>query len=731
MNEFLRQFLIESREYVEQATAGLLVLENSPRDAERLDEVFRAFHTLKGGAAIVEFAPMERLVHAAETLLVEARSGARPLTSTAVGDCLACLDQVSHWLETIHETGELPAGVDAAADELVDRLDSRRATPRRGSADTADVASDWLTGALVRHASVAARANTALRLIPDRDAFYRGEDPVARVVALPGLLALDLQPESDWPALSALDPFSCNLVLTALSAAPPADVVAVLQGQSGVCEVRAVGADVASADDRALSERVRQVLQAQLALLRHDRPAKPGGWISSAGRTAENVMRSCSRTADAQALATATESSLRERNPQALLDTLSRLLEDRTAEAAAGKALPRMQSLGRTLRIEADQIDELVRLTGELTVAKNALGYVAQLAHAEGSSLAGMLKDRHGEFEHLVEELQRSVLELRVLPLRSVLQRFPRMLREIAASLGKPMQLVIEGDETEADRTIVETLFEPLLHVLRNAADHGIEAGAERARLGKPPVATIRIKAVREGNEVLIEVTDDGRGVDLERVREMARARGASDESLRGMTDAELVELLFSPGFSTVENATELSGRGVGMDAVRTAVLKVGGRVSIESRVGSGTTVRLALPYSVMMTDVVTVESAGQMFGIPLEAVVETVRVPPASIASVGAARAAVVGNRTLPIVELGTALGGPERAESDADALIVVAAVGGHACGIRVDQLGERLQVMLKPLDGLLSGTPGISGTTMLGDGRVLLVLDVAELLR
>jgi len=442
-------------------------------------------------------------------------------------------------------------------------------------------------------------------------------------------------------------------------------------------------------------------------------------------------MRSCSRPADAQALATATESSLRERNPQALLDTLARLLEDRTADAAAGTALPRVQSLGRTLRIDADRIDDLVRLTGELTVAKNALGYVAQLAHAEGSSLAGMLKDRHGEFEHLVKELQRSVLELRVLPLRAVLQRFPRMLREIAASLGKPMQLVIEGDDTEADRTIVEMLFEPLLHVLRNAADHGIEAGAERARLGKAPVATIGIKAVREGNEVLVEVTDDGRGVDLERVREMARARGTSDESLRGMTDAELVELLFSPGFSTVENATELSGRGVGMDAVRTAVLKVGGRVSIESRVGSGTTVRLALPYSVMMTDVVTVESAGQMFGIPLEAVVETVRVPPASIASVGAARAAVVGNRTLPIVELGAALGGPERGQSNADALIVVAAVGGHACGIRVDRLGERLQVMLKPLDGLLSGTPGISGTTMLGDGRVLLVLDVAELLR
>ena len=733
MNEFLRQFLVESREYVEQATAGLLILEHSPGDTERLDEVFRAFHTLKGGAAIVEFAAMERVVHAAETVLVEARSGTRPLNGVAVGDCLACLDQVSVWLDTIDEADGLPAGSDGLADGLVERFAARRGHGEVAPEVTPQVASDWIADAVARHAAVAARAITAVRLIPDRDAFYRGEDPVAQVSSLPHLLALDLQPASDWPPLSALDPFACNLVLTGLTGSAADDVVAQLKGHSGVCEVRTIASGKASENALAVSGRAREVLEAQLVLLQHDRPAHFAGRLSSAGLTAQNVMRSCGRTADAQAIAHATNKSLEEKTPHALLGVLTRLLTDAArSDMGPGTEPPqRLQSLGRTLRIDADRIDALVRLTGELTVATNALGYVAQLARADGSTLAGVLRDRHGEFERLVDELQRSVLEMRVLPLRAVLQRFPRMLREISASLGKSIQLVIEGDDTEADKTIVEMLFEPLLHVIRNAADHGIEAATERARLGKPPVATIRVRAVREGNEVLVEVTDDGRGIDLQRVREIARTRGASEESLRTMNDAELVELLFAPGFSTVTEATELSGRGVGMDVVRTAVARIGGRVSIDSRAGAGTTVRFALPYSVMMTHVVTVESAGQMFGIPLEAVVETVRVPQASIVAVGAAHALALGDRTLPVIELATALGIPERAEPGADALIVVAAVGGHACGIRVDRLGERLQVMLKPLDGLLSETPGISGTTMLGDGRVLLVLDVAELLR
>jgi two-component system chemotaxis sensor kinase CheA len=321
---------------------------------------------------------------------------------------------------------------------------------------------------------------------------------------------------------------------------------------------------------------------------------------------------------------------------------------------------------------------------------------------------------------------------MRVLPLRTVLQRFPRVLRDMATHLAKPVELKIEGEETEADKAIVEMLFEPLLHIVRNALDHGVESPAERRLQGKPAVAMLRIRAARQADRVLIDISDDGRGIDVQRVREVATERGViTEEVARLMTDTEVVDLVFAPGFSTAAKVTELSGRGVGMDAVRTAVERVGGRVSIESRAGSGTTVKLSLPFSVMMTNVMTVEAGEQMFGIPLDVVVETVRVPRQAIAAVGGGLAIVLRDRTLPVFELAQILGVSQATDTKPEAILVVAAFAGQFGAIRVDRLCERMAVMLEPLAGLLAGTPGIAGTTLLGDGRVLLVLDIAEMLQ
>jgi two-component system, chemotaxis family, sensor kinase CheA len=308
------------------------------------------------------------------------------------------------------------------------------------------------------------------------------------------------------------------------------------------------------------------------------------------------------------------------------------------------------------------------------------------------------------------------------------------VLREMSSSLGKAAELRVEGEDTEADKTIVEMLFEPMLHVLRNAIDHGIESREARRASGKPPVATIQLRAARDGDRVVIEISDDGAGIDVHRVRQVAMSRGlATEEDLRSMSEAQVIDLVFAPGFSTASTITEISGRGVGMDAVRIAVERVGGRVSIHSRAGQGTTVSIALPFSVMMTQVMTVESGGQIFGIPLDAVVETVRVPREAISGVGGARVIIQRNRTFPIVDLKQVLsaGNELRPLVEGDAAVVIASVAGQWVGICVDQPGERMEIMLKPLDGLLSGTPGIAGTTVLGDGRVLLVLGMAEMLQ
>jgi two-component system, chemotaxis family, sensor kinase CheA len=717
MNDFLQQFLIESRELVTQATEGLLLLERSPADTECIDAVFRAFHTLKGGAGIVEFPAMEHRVHSAEELLVQVRSGKRTLDLELAGACLACLDQVSAWLDVLEHTGELPVDTAGAA----------------GASAEMQASENWTMSLLGRRSSLRASAVTAIRFVPDRDCFYQGEDPIARMSSLPRLLSLDLHPVSAWPRLTDLDPYGCNLVLTALTGASVSAVDAHMRGHAGDYEVVAVSAVVLPRIAEPLPRNARRVLEEQLAILDVERVQPLSGRIASAGITAANTMRHCRRNDQAEALQRTLggggDARLR------LTNAIRQLLApDSGAPAAKVQSFQPAETATRTLRVDAERIDSLVRLTGELTVAKNAIGHTVRLAQANGDSVAGLLNGHYGVLERLIGQLQGAAIGMRVLPLRSVFSRFPRVVREMAANLGKPTKLEIEGEDTEADKTIVEMLFEPLLHIVRNAMDHGIEQGDERRMRGKPGVATIRLRARREADEVLIEVTDDGGGIDVERVREVAAHRGVATEAdLRTMTEAEVVGLIFSPGFSTAVEITEISGRGVGMDAVRTAVAKIGGRVAVTSLAGQGTTVSFFLPFSVLMTQVMTVEAGGQAFGIPVDAVVETVSVARDGIAGVGEARVIVHRNRTIPVIELAAVLGESQKREisHETHATVVIAAVAGQWVGMHVDSPGERIEVILKPLDGLLSGTSGVAGTALLGDGRILLVLDLAEMLQ
>jgi two-component system chemotaxis sensor kinase CheA len=444
---------------------------------------------------------------------------------------------------------------------------------------------------------------------------------------------------------------------------------------------------------------------------------------------AANVLRH--HGLDAADLGSLLQNSLLARDTVSMVAAIDRIVADLSApppEAPSTLA----QAAETTLRVDVTRIDALVRLTGELIVAKNAIGHSARSAQndADPRALAVALKNQHLVLERLVNELQQSVFSLRVLPLHNAFQRFPRLVREMAASLGKPARLMIEGATTEADKSIVEAIAEPLLHVLRNAIDHGLETPAEREAAGKPAIATIHLRAARQGDRVVVEVEDDGRGIDVARVREAARAKGLqSDAVLDSLSDDEIVDLIFAPGFSTATQVTDLSGRGVGMDVVRTIVERLGGRVTIGSRKGAGTVVRFLLPFTVMMTTVLTVEAAGQVFGVPMGAVVETVRVARQLISPVGSARALVVRDRTLPVIDLARALGnagGHAAPAASPEANVLVVSVDGELAGLEVERLGERFDVMLKPPEGLLAGVPAVDGTTLLGDGRVLIVLDL-----
>ena len=734
MNEFIEQFLLECRELVEQATHDLLVLEKAPTDKERLDSAFRAFHTLKGGAGIVDFAAMEKVVHAAEDGLAAARSGSRPITVRLVGDCLACLDQVVQWLDSMQVSGELPQGAEEQARTMVERfsLDAggqKSAPPRSASLP----GRFWVDSLLAKHPRLREQVRTAIRYAPDPDCFFRGEDPLARVSALPGFLALDIEAAAPWPALAALDPFSCNLVLLVLTGASTSEAVMALGDAASQCDIRSIAAPGEKQETSSLPLLAREILEAQIRLLAEKAGEGARGRVASAVVAISNVLRYAGRKAEADRIMEIFSSDGTNANFDGVLRaSVEAALSEAPQNVAAAVAPIVRDRSARTLRVDAARIDALVSLTGELTVAKNAFAHVSKLADDTANALAGMLKDRHAVLDRLIAELQRSVVGMRVLTLRHVFQRFPRLVREMSTNLDKPANLIVEGDDTEADKVIVEMLFEPLLHVLRNAMDHGIENSSVRAARGKAPVATIRLRATRHGEHVVVELSDDGGGMDIARIRHVALQRSvASAEDLAALSDTEVVDLIFAPGFSTATMVTGLSGRGVGMDAVRTAVESSGGQVAVETRAEIGTTVRFTLPFSVMMTQVMTVEAGGQMFGIPLESIVETVRVRIDTIAGVGAAHAIVLRNKTVPLLELAGALGIARERREEAEATIVVTLIDGHTGALRVDRLGERMEVMLKPLDGLLAGMPGVAGSTLLGDGTVLLILDLWELMQ
>jgi two-component system, chemotaxis family, sensor kinase CheA len=393
-----------------------------------------------------------------------------------------------------------------------------------------------------------------------------------------------------------------------------------------------------------------------------------------------------------------------------------------------GAPKPGGDAAARTLRVDAARIDALVDLVGELMVAKNGLAHLA--AQAADPTLARALHASHADIERLAASMHRAVMGVRMLPLARTFRRLPRLVRDIAAQLGKEVAFDIGGEDVQADKTIVDALFEPLLHVLRNAVDHGIEDAALRRAAGKPPAGRVTLRASRAGDQIVIAVADDGAGVDPARVREAAVARGLVDASaIDTLDDRQAAALIFTPGFSIATAVTAVSGRGVGMDAVRAGVEALGGRVALESTQGAGTIVTLTLPQALMVTTVMSVLVGGERFGIPMDVVAETARIPVSRIVPIRAGEAFVLRDRTIPLLRLASLLRLGPGPRAAAHARVLICAFGAERVGVEVDGFGDRMDVLVRPLTGLLAGMQAVLGTALLGDGRVLLVLDVAAL--
>lgn len=412
------------------------------------------------------------------------------------------------------------------------------------------------------------------------------------------------------------------------------------------------------------------------------------------------------------------------------------------AKPAAESARAESQPTSRSLKVDQEKIDRLMSLIGEMVVAKNALPFLAQKAEklgledqAYGSrDLSRELKEQYGVINRISEEMQDAIMQIRMMPFSFISMRFPRLVRDISRRLGKDIQLSIEGEDTEADKNIIESLAEPLIHIVRNSLDHGIETPEVRTAAGKPASGKLSIRATQEADRVLIEIADDGKGINPDVVKRKAIEKGVIDEATaERMTDREAVNLVMAAGFSTADAVSDLSGRGVGMDAVRRAVDKVNGTLALDSEPGKGTRIRIQLPMSIAVTRVMMIETDGQLMGIPMDQVLETVRVDKANIHELKQVKTTILRNRIIPLKSLNELLNldSLPMLNEEGEYAVLVIRVGAETVGLMVDNFRGSADIIQKPLTGsVLGGVSAYSGAALVGDGSVLMVLNPRELI-
>ena len=758
MNALLEQFLTEARDLLDQAVPGLLQMERNEGGAAVVNTVFRAVHTLKGTSGLFEMAPLTSMVHAGEDLLDAVRSGRLAMTSRMVDLLLAMIDQVRIWIDELERTEELPPGAPAISAE---RAAGLRAT--MGGAAVLDAAGDgqaepvnagppgWVAdlpeAARIAAEQAARRADrdvVAIDYRPDAGCFFRGEDPLQLVRQVPDLMLVDMVQPEPWPSIEGFDPFDCALSFRMLSTAPIEDLRYLFR-YSDTTHVDAYAPPHVAPPHWGV---VAELLTAQLRLL--NLPCGPELMMGRAASVAEVLRRVARHCGDAAPVDDALNSAVAQAgdgHPAALL-ALVQMQAAACARSAAASAGPGNEAEPAetaapvdarptgpvTLRVDQARIDTLMNLIGELIVSKNSLSYLARKAEAGASAreLALDLKGQQAVVNRLAEDMQSAIMAIRMLPVSHVFQRFPRLVRDISRKLDKQVELELSGEETEADKNMIEALADPLMHMVRNSLDHGLETPAERIAVGKPATGTIRLAAEQANESIVVTIRDDGRGIDPARVRLKAVERGMMDEATAAaLSEPEALRLVFAPGFSTANVVSSLSGRGVGMDVVRSAVERAGGRVDLDSRLGEGTTVRVTLPMTMAVTRIMTIECAGHLFGIPMNAVVESVRLEASGVRRIRGSEAFVLRERIVPLLRLARLLDLPveDTIDGDAEMSVLVLRAGTGTVGLVIDAFRERMEAIVRPLEGALAGLTAFVGTTLLGDGRVLLILNVAEL--
>ena len=675
-NQYMDMFLDESHEHLQSLNEGLLRLEENMEEIDAVNDIFRNAHTLKGMSATMGFAKIAELTHEMEDVLDLVRKSQIKLNEDIMDTLFKCLDSLEQMVDSVGN-GEAEDVVDVS--DLVAKLSSiSKGTPAPAAATPAAAA------------PVAAGGNTGMAEMEfddiDLDVMKKAKEAGMNLfhAKITLMETCVLKAARSVMVMQALDE-----VGDVIKSVPPAEDLEQEKFERSFEIIIAT-----SADAQAVQNAVDTVSEIEDVHVESVDPDKVGKGAAPAPAAAAPAAKPAAPAAKKEA-----------------------------AKPAA--AAPKKQHQSQSVRVDIEKLDTLMNLMGELVINKVRLEQIGQTHRLTD------LMETLEQMDRVTGDLQNIVMKVRMVPVSAVFNRFPRMVRDVSKELGKEINLTIEGEETELDRTVIDEIGDPIMHLLRNSLDHGVESPDVREAKGKSRTGEVGLIARHEGNNVVIMITDDGAGIDANKIRRKAVEKGMVTQSeADSLDDADAVRLIFLPGFSTAEQITDISGRGVGMDVVRSKIEALSGHVDVETHIDEGSIFKIKLPLTLAIIQAMLVRVQEEMYAIPLTSIDSTINIEPTDIQTVQNKEVIVLRGEIIPIIRMEEALQVPHTKDSDEHFVVVVHA-GEAKAGIVVDNLIGQQEIVIKTLGNLFAGLKLFGGATVLGDGRVALILDVATMIQ
>lgn len=696
-SQYLEIFIDETKEHLQNLNEQLLVLEKEPDNADTINEIFRAAHSLKGMAGTMGYKRMQRLTHDTENVFSEIRNGKMKVSAGLIDTLFQSLDALEEYLENIQQTAD--EGTDDH-EPIIKQLNDILASGT-GVAPTPPA------GAPEKPAADEKKKDAA------------GDEKLARKYKSMKLEEHEINAIGEAYKKS-MSVYGMTVYIQESCILKAARAFLVFKALEEIGEIIVSEPGVQDIEDEKFE------FDFSLYLITEANEEKVKATVTSVSEIEDVVME---KIENVEVISGSTEAKTEEKTEMKEEKTTAAAQAAPAKQAAAPAKQAAKPVVNRTVRVDIEKLDALMNQVSELIIAKNSLVSISSTENAE-ATLQGM----HEQIEYLeriTTNLHESVMKVRMVPIESVVSRFPRMIRDISKKLNKKMELYMTGEDTELDRTVIDEIGDPLMHLLRNSADHGLEANDVRVQRGKEEVGSIFLNAYQEGNNVIIEVGDDGNGIDVESVKTKGIERGIiTPEQAETMSDKDIIGLLFLPSFSMAKKVSDLSGRGVGLDVVKSKIESLGGDVEVKTKLGEGTTFVIRLPLTLAIIQALMVELGGEKYAISLSTIQTIEDISVSDIKYVQSKEVIHIRGAVIPIIRLDKILDIEPREEEPENLTVVIIKKGDKQAGLVVDNLIGQQEIVIKSLGKYIDNTKIISGATILGDGEVALILDANVLI-